>query len=118
MDHEALWKTTANQAGVVDHDQDPEAHQGVVQELVSQRLLQLAWEHLQERSCWTALALDPAAVIPDDAETARTPMIAEARPQNVAKTANEARVSQTSPERVLLFLELVRRLKVENHARM
>jgi hypothetical protein len=46
MDREALWKTMANQAGVVDHDQDPEAHQEVVEELVSQRLLQLAWEHL------------------------------------------------------------------------
>jgi hypothetical protein len=100
---------TASQAAAVDRDQDRKVHLEEVVELVSQHSLRLAWVHLRERSCSTVLALDPeeaivldpVAVILDDAEAVRTPTIAEARPQNVAKIANEARVSQTSREKVL-----------------
>jgi hypothetical protein len=121
---------TASQAAVVDHDQGPEVHLEEVVELVSQHLLPLAWEHLRERSYSTVHALDPeavidldpAAVIHDVAEAAQTPTIAEAHLQNVVKTASEARVLQTSLERVLprdlLPWESVRQRKLANHARM
>jgi hypothetical protein len=67
-------------------------------------------------------ALDPAAVILDDAETAQTPTIVEVRPQNeIARTANEARVSQTTPEKVLPqvlpHLVLARQPRQESHGR-
>ena len=65
-----------------------------------------------------AIVLDPVAVILDDAETAQIRMIVEARPRSVAKTANEARVLRTWPEKVLPLLVSARRLKVENHGRM
>jgi hypothetical protein len=122
-----MWKTMDDRAAVVDHGQDPEAHREVVEEPGLQRLLQLAWEHWQERSYSIVVtALDPAvviapgpvAVILDDAETAQIRMIAGARPQSEAKTANEARVLRTWPEKVLPLLVSARRLKVENHGRM
>jgi hypothetical protein len=110
---------TVDQAEEVDHGQGPEAHQEVVEEQVLRRLLLLAWAHLQGRSCWTALALDPVVVIPDVAETARIPTTVEVHLRDViAKTGNGAKVSQTTPEKALRLLVLVRLLKPGDHARM
>jgi hypothetical protein len=122
-----MWKTMEDQAAVVDHGQDPEVRREVVEEPGLQHLLQLAWEHWQERNYSivvtapdpaVVIAPGPVAVILDDAETAQIRMIVEARPQSVVKTANEARVLRTWPEKVLPLLVSVRRPKVENHGRM
>jgi hypothetical protein len=109
----------ADQAGAADHDQGPEAHQEVVEEPVSRRLLQLAWAHLQGRSYWTVLALGLVVVILGGAETARIPMTVEVHLQDVtAKTAKEAKVSQITPERALQLLVLERQLRQGDHARV